>query len=64
MDSQIPSSRPGTLSWIADGIANANLGSRGRESCRENRMVLREVLETVDADNRGRNDASIERVVA
>jgi hypothetical protein len=44
-------------------MANANLGRRGRESCLENRVVFLEVRETVDADNRGRKEESIERVV-
>ena len=35
IDSHNPSTRPGIFSCIADGRANCNEGSSGRESCRE-----------------------------
>jgi hypothetical protein len=63
MDSQIPSRSPGTLSWIAEGMANASLGRKGRESRREKRVVFREVVDAVGADNRGRKEESSERAV-
>lgn len=44
-------------------MANASLGSSGRESCREKRTVFLEVVDAVGADKRGRKDERIERAV-
>lgn len=48
---------------MAEGIANANEGRSGWESCREYNVVYLETLEAVDAENRGRKEDSIDDVV-
>ena len=63
IDSQIPSNKRGTWSWIAEGMARAKDGRSGRESCREYRVVNVEVFEIVRLDNRGRKDDRIDRVL-
>ncbi len=63
IDSQRPAIHPGTLSCIATGIERARVGKRGWESCLEYKVVKREALEPVVADNRGRKAGNIEDVV-
>jgi len=59
-----PSNISGMLSCMAAGIAKVILGRTGRDSCREYRVVNLEVLEAFCVDNRGRNEESIDLVVA
>jgi hypothetical protein len=62
IDSHIPSINPGTFSCIAAGITNPIEGRSGCDNWRDNNVVYLELLDTVDADNRGRKDESIDRV--
>jgi len=62
-DSHIPSSNPGTLSCMAEGIANAREGNSGCESCREYNVVYLEALAMVGVENRGRKEDRIDDVV-
>lgn len=48
---------------MAEGMAYANEGRRGRESCREHKVVNLDELETAGPDNRRRKADRIERVV-
>jgi hypothetical protein len=48
---------------MAEGIVNAKEGSSGCESRREKSVVYLEALVTVDAENRGRKEDSIDDVV-
>jgi len=59
-----PSNISGILSWIAAGIAKVIRGKTGRDSCREYRVVNFVDREVVFGDNRGRNEDSIDLVVA
>ena len=49
---------------MAEGIVNANEGNSGCESCREYNVVNLDALLTVEAENRGRKEDSIDDVVA
>ena len=59
----MPSSRPGTFNWIADGMAKASEGRSGRVSCREYNVVNLEAFETEEVENRGRKVARIDEIV-
>jgi hypothetical protein len=47
---------------MAEGIANASEGNNGCESCREYKVVYLEAPVTVDTENRGRKENSIDEV--
>lgn len=49
---------------MAAGIAKPNLGKTGRDSCREYRVVNLDVRDVVFVESRGRNEDSIDLVVA
>lgn len=54
---------PGTFNDIAEGTPIERDGRRGCDSCREKRVVNREALEIVGAENRGRKEDRIDEVV-
>lgn len=60
--SHSPSRNPGILRWIADGMAST--GSNGWDNCREYKVVDLVAKVAVAGANRGRNDESIDDVVA
>lgn len=62
IDSHIDSTKPGTLRWIAEGMANA--GRSGWDNCREYRAADFEAMATFDGARRGRKDERMEEVVA